>query len=157
MEQVAADRAEQSVGFTSFSDSQQYRQKLGGAAQIWEWSPRQLDFLKSNLPETTSAKLHYVPLWSSVATDDSHTFCAEILASPSCQGVPDVDVLFFGALTESRKKLCDSVVAMVNQLDCRERQSNVSVCLALWHCSGVQYLYQSTATHRRGRCQCNVC
>eukprot|EP00930_Biecheleria_cincta_P068003 TRINITY_DN5503_c0_g2_i1.p1 TRINITY_DN5503_c0_g2~~TRINITY_DN5503_c0_g2_i1.p1 ORF type:complete len:196 (+),score=38.93 TRINITY_DN5503_c0_g2_i1:68-655(+) len=102
MEQVAADQVK-GLGFSGFSDDRQYKKKLGSALQIWEWSPRQLKFLKNNLPGTGSDKLHYVPLWSTVGSDDSHATCDEILELPSCQAEPNVDVLFFGAMTESRK------------------------------------------------------
>ena len=74
MEQVAADQV---GGLWAFSDDQQYKNKLGSALQIWEWSPRQLKFLKNNLPGAVPDKLHYVPLWSTVGTDDSHASCDE--------------------------------------------------------------------------------
>lgn len=106
MEQIAASQAgEEQLGFKSFSEDLQYKKKLGGAAQIWEWSPRHFDYLNNNLPDVGAHKINYVPLWSSVDTND----CIEILEQPSCQAEADVDVLFFGAMTHARKQLCDKV------------------------------------------------
>ena len=59
MEQVAADRAEQGAGLTSFSDNRQCGEKLVGAVQAWEWSPRHMDFLKNNLLETLPTRTCY--------------------------------------------------------------------------------------------------
>lgn len=115
MEQIAASQDQ--PGLISVSEQPQYKEKLGGALQVWEWSPRHLDYFNSRLPGVAARKINYVPLWSSVDIDDAPASCAEILDQPSCQAEADVDVLFFGAMTEARKNLCDKVDAKVTSLE----------------------------------------
>jgi len=122
MEQVAANQArDEQLGFKSFAEELQYKEKLGGALQVWEWSPRNLDFLNSNLPDVVARKINYVPLWSSVDTNDAEASCHEILEQPSCQAEADLDVLFFGAMTDARKRLCEKVDAEMSRLELQGR------------------------------------
>lgn len=122
MEQIAASQDQ--PGLVSFSHQPQYKEKLGGALQVWEWSPRHLDYLNNNLPGVAARKINYVPLWSSVDIDNAPAACVEILDQPSCQAEADVDVLFFGAMTEARKKLCHKVDAAVTRLELHGRPTS---------------------------------
>lgn len=116
MEQVAASAAEEAtVGFRSFADHPQYKMRLSRALQVWEWSPRNLQFLGSNLPETMTKRIEYMPLWSAVNVD-SEASCVEILDRPLCQSGTFADVLFFGAASKARKALCRAVDAEIGRL-----------------------------------------
>lgn len=116
MEQVAASPAEEAaVGFRSFADHSLYKKKLNRALQVWEWSPRHLNFLGSNLLETAAKRLQYVPLWSAVDVDSGVT-CIQMLERPSCQSATHTDVLFFGAPSKARKTLCKAVDAEMDHL-----------------------------------------
>eukprot|EP00930_Biecheleria_cincta_P085533 TRINITY_DN74913_c0_g1_i1.p1 TRINITY_DN74913_c0_g1~~TRINITY_DN74913_c0_g1_i1.p1 ORF type:complete len:790 (+),score=125.72 TRINITY_DN74913_c0_g1_i1:145-2514(+) len=116
MEQVAASPAEEAtVGFMSFADHPQYKTKLCSALQVWEWSPRHLHFLGSNLPETMAKRIQYMPLWSAVDVD-SGASCDEILDSPSCQSRTGTDVFFFGAASKPRQALCKAVDVEMGRL-----------------------------------------
>jgi len=117
MEQVAADQAQdESVGFRSLADHEQYKRKLAGALQVWEWSPHQMDFLKHTLSADVAKKLAYVPL--SASTDDG---CDAVLDEEWCREDEPADVLFYGAMTESRKQLCSMVDKEMDQLKRRGR------------------------------------
>lgn len=116
MEQVAASPAEETtVGFRSFADNPQYKMRLSRALQVWEWSPRHLQFLGSSLPGTVTKRIEYMPLWSAVNVD-SEAPCDEILDRPLCQSGTYADVLFFGAASKARKTLCRAVDAEIGRL-----------------------------------------
>jgi len=116
MEQVASlQTSEMGAGFRSFADNMEYKMKLGGALQIWEWSPRHILFLQKELPNMVSQRIKHVPLWSSVDVG-SNPSCADILEQPTCESVPGADVLFFGYLTESRRHLCADVDAEMKRI-----------------------------------------
>eukprot|EP00930_Biecheleria_cincta_P068258 TRINITY_DN554_c0_g1_i1.p1 TRINITY_DN554_c0_g1~~TRINITY_DN554_c0_g1_i1.p1 ORF type:complete len:734 (-),score=120.27 TRINITY_DN554_c0_g1_i1:680-2881(-) len=114
MEQVAADKAQDAaVGFRSLADHVQYKRKLAGALQVWEWSPHQMDFLKATMPGDIAKKLAYVPLSSSTDATDG---CDAVLDEDWCQQDEPADVLFFGSMTESRKRLCNMVDEELDRL-----------------------------------------
>lgn len=108
------------LAFQPLTMTDSTRKKLNGALQVWEWSPRQLNFLKERLSPSMAAKLEYVPMWSS--TDADSRTCVDILDEPWCRRVEGSDVLFFGFLSESRKQLCKLVDLEMSLL----RQSGVA-------------------------------
>jgi len=111
MEQVASlQTSEMGLGFRNLADNTEYKMKLDGAVQVWEWSPLQMTFVQEHLTGMTSQKIKHVPLWSSVDID-SGSSCHDILEEPTCESDPGADVLFFGHLTKNRQQLCADVDA----------------------------------------------
>eukprot|EP00930_Biecheleria_cincta_P081880 TRINITY_DN7130_c0_g2_i1.p1 TRINITY_DN7130_c0_g2~~TRINITY_DN7130_c0_g2_i1.p1 ORF type:complete len:186 (+),score=26.01 TRINITY_DN7130_c0_g2_i1:162-719(+) len=82
MEQVAASQAEAKVG--GF-------RKLLGAIQVWDWSPRHVELLRSSLPGAMTRKILYVPLPGSLDEVD----CTALLEGESCRAVAPADAFFF--------------------------------------------------------------
>lgn len=122
MEQVAASRSTEEVtGFRSFEEQEQYQRKLRRAAQIWDWSPHQLSFLRQKLPDSIERRLQYVPLWSSLNREAEQ--CEEILENPSCMSAPEIDALFFGQLSKNRQQLCNAMKEELSQ-----NRSRISEC-----------------------------